>query len=50
MEKKQSIIIPMLTLRGMTVFPNMIVSLPQDGKNPLRRSMRQRITRTRFFC
>ena len=28
MEKKQSIIVPMLTLRGMTVFPNMIVSLP----------------------
>ena len=31
MEKKQSIIIPMLTLRGMTVFPNMIV---RTGKSP----------------
>ena len=35
MEKKQSIIIPMLTLRGMTVFPNMIVSLPAGREKSL---------------
>lgn len=35
MEKKQSIIVPMLTLRGMTVFPNMIVSLPAKREKSL---------------
>ena len=35
MEKKQSIIVPMLTLRGMTVFPNMIVSLPAGREKSL---------------
>ena len=34
MEKKQSIIIPMLTLRGMTVFPNMIQPSCRTGKFP----------------